>query len=88
MSVPGKGFAKAQGLYQLARVLVFAAQVTPGLDASGVPPGAKGSRTAIALALPPAAVLMSGVTVNGVPDCAAKVRLLDQPPARRSAALE
>ena len=38
--------------------------------------------------LPPAAVLMSGVTVNGVPDCAAKVRLLDQPPARRSAALE
>src|SRR5882762_4698941 len=86
--LPANGFANAHGLYQLSLVLVFVAQVIPGLEGSGDPPGAKGSPIMIALAWPPAAVLMFGETVKGVPDCAAKVRLVDQPPTARSAHLD
>src|SRR5580704_12091586 len=84
--LPGKGLANEQGLYQLAFVLTSVGQdVRLGLlTVSGVPPFAKGSRTRIARALPPLAVLMLGDTVNGVPVCAAKVRLVDQPPTSSS----
>src|SRR5579859_4048781 len=82
--LPGNGLAKAQGLYQFSLVLVFAAHVTPGLVRSEVPPALKGSPIRIARAPPPAAVLISGLTVNGVPVCATKVRLVDHPPTARS----
>src|ERR1700733_4108471 len=84
-SLPGSGLAKAQGLYQFAFVFVFAAHVTPGLfTRSGLPPEVNGSRTLIALAPPPAAVLLSGETVNGVPVWAANVRRGGQPPITSS----
>src|SRR5579862_2436275 len=84
--LPGNGLANEQGLYQLAFVFTLVGQdVRLGLLAvSGDPPDAKGSRTRIALALPPFAVLILGETVNGVPVCAAKVRLVDQPPTSSS----
>lgn len=88
IAVPGTGSAKAQGLYQLVLLRVLEAQVTVGLEGSGDPPGEKGSRTGIALAVPPAGPLLLGVTVNGVPVWATKVKLVDQPPTARSANLE
>src|ERR1700733_2761257 len=78
--LPSSGLAKAHGLYQFAFVRVLAAHVTFGLDGSGEPPAPNGSRTGIARAEPFAGVLLFGETVNGVPVCAAKVRLDDQPP--------
>ena len=85
---PGSGLANAQGLYQFVLFLVLVGQeVKVGLEGSGVPPGAKGSRVMIALAPPPAAVLTFGETENGVPDCAANVRLVDHPPTISSAHL-
>src|SRR3984885_11545570 len=78
--LPGSGLAKAHGLYQSPFVRVFGAPVTFGLDGSGEPPAPNGSRTGIARAEPFAAALIFGETVKGVPVCAAKVRLDDQPP--------
>ena len=85
---PGSGLANAQGLYQFVLFLVLVGQeVNVGLEGSGVPPGAKGSRVMIALAPPPAAVLTFGETEKGVPDCTANVRLVDHPPTSSSAHL-
>src|ERR1700745_262543 len=88
IKLPGSGLRKAQGLNQFALVLVFGAHVTSGFDGSGVPPAPKGSRTRIAVALPLDAVLIFGETVNGVPVCAAKVKLDDQPPTVSSTSRE
>src|ERR1700744_1725550 len=88
MRLPSNGLRNAHGSYQLALVLVLTAQLTPGLKESRVPPPPSGSSVGIARALPLAAVLLLGETVNGVPLCAAKVRLDDQPPTVSSARRE
>src|ERR1019366_1205136 len=90
MPVPGRGFAKAQGLYQLVRLRVEVAQATEELVGSGVPPGLNGSRIRKVLAPPPdpaGAVVILGVTEKGLPVCAEKVKLVAQPPAIKSNAL-
>src|ERR1700721_1216555 len=89
MRFPGSGLRKAQGLYQFVLFLTCVGHsVRLGLLGSGEPPGAKGSRTGIARAPPLAAVLMFGETENGVPVCAAQVKLVDQPPTVSSSHLE
>src|ERR1700722_13809053 len=85
MRLPSSGLRKAHGSYQLALVLVLTAQLTSGLEGSGVPLPLNGWGVGLGASLPLASVLLLGETVNGVPLWAAKVRLDDQPPTVSSA---
>src|ERR1700761_9552372 len=81
MSLPGRGLPKAQGLNQVGQFLVLIAHVVPAFEGSGEPPLTNGSRNSTArTVLAPFAVLMFGVTVNGLPVCATNTRSAAHPP--------